>query len=283
MIHIIFCAYDMSFKISMPLTIYILRAVDPKYREMTKNFITQEKVRKDKWGPYFVEIARRTVDAAKDHDKVVLSHATYKEEARDVVIEKIVEGGVPRDHITVIELTIDPIVKARGLYYRSKRQCEQYGISMEDACKGHIEWEGDKLTEEKFIKAVVPEGGNPNPGYEDCPIAKKADVSGRDISHCDNVDKALELTRSLDWTYESICAKVFPLDKERDAEWVATGSMEEFQKISAEVATNPAIKDDAKDTEEVKELKKKRRSTLIAAKSWREMSDFGKLALEDDE
>ena len=62
---------------------------------------------------------------------------------------------------------------------------------------------------------------------------------------------------------------------------VATGSMDEYGKIMAQNATNPAIKDDAKDTEEVKELKQKRRSTLIAAKSWREMDI--KLDLEDDE
>jgi len=51
------------------------------------------KGRKDKWGPYFEEIARRTVDAAKDNDKVVLSHATYKEDMRDLAIQEIVKGG----------------------------------------------------------------------------------------------------------------------------------------------------------------------------------------------
>lgn len=76
------------------------------------------------------------------------------------------------------------------------------------------------------------------------------------------------------------------VDKARDAEMVATGSMEEFQKIMAEVATNPAIKDDEKDTDEVKDLKKKRRSTLIQTKAWKESlrgMDIGKLDLEDDE
>ena len=71
------------------------------------------------------------------------------------------------------------------------------------------------------------------------------------------------------------------MDKARDAEMVATGSMEEFGKIMAELATNPAIKDDEKDTDEVKDLKKKRRSTLIQTKSWKE--SLSKLDLEDDE
>ena len=77
-------------------------------------------------------------------------------------------------------------------------------------CKAYFKWEGDELTEEKYIKAICPEGSTPDDGYEPCPIAKKVDVSGRDITHCDNLDKALGLTRSDDWTYESICDKVLP-------------------------------------------------------------------------
>lgn len=72
------------------------------------------------------------------------------------------------------------------------------------------------------------------------------------------------------------------MDKARDAEFIASGSMEEMGKITAELATNPALKDDEKDTEEVKEIKKKRRSTLIGTKSLR-IADFEKLDLEDDE
>jgi len=219
-------------------------------------------------------LLRSPVEAAKDNDKVVLTHATYKPEARDVVIETIVKGGVPRDHITIIELTIDKIIKFRGLYHRMKRQAEQNGITIEETMKDHWEWEGDELTEEKAIKIMLAEEEKQKLiDFEPCPIAKKVDVSGRDISHCDNLDKALQLTRLDDWTYESICDKVLPLDKERDAEFIASGSMEECSKIIGEISPDSAIKDDEKDTAEVKELKQKRRSTIIQAKSWRDM-DF---------
>ena len=72
------------------------------------------------------------------------------------------------------------------------------------------------------------------------------------------------------------------MDKERDAEFIASGSMEEITKIWGELSPDSAIKEDEKDTEEVKELKQKRRSTLIQAKSWKEI-DFSKLDLGDDE
>lgn len=96
---------------------------------------------------------------------------------------------------------------------------------------------------------------------------------------------ALSLSDSNPFSFISTILSYHAVDKARDAEMVATGSMDEFQKIMAELATNPAIKDDEKDTDEVKELKKKRRSTLIQTKSWKESlrMDIGKLNLEDDE
>ena len=259
-------------------------AVDPKYREMVISWFTSNN-KKELLAPYFQEIAKQTVDAAKDNDKVVLSHATYSEVCRDIVIETIVAGGVPREHITLVELTIDTEIKLRYLYKRTKRQAEQQGITIEQSCEG-LEYEGDELSEDIFVKAMMKtyadSGGDWAGTFEPCPSDwKKVDVSGRDISHCDNLDKALGLTRSPDWTYESICDAVLPLDKARDAESTANGSMEEIGKIFAELSANPALKDDDKDTEEVKEIKQKRRSTLIQARSWKEL-DFSKIDLEDD-
>ena len=98
--------------------------------EMTRNFIQTfggVNLARELWAPYFEEIGKQTVDAAKEHDRVVLSHATYKQEPRDVVIETIVKGGVPREHITILQLTIDKAVKFRYLYHRTKRQFEEQG------------------------------------------------------------------------------------------------------------------------------------------------------------
>ena len=72
------------------------------------------------------------------------------------------------------------------------------------------------------------------------------------------------------------------MDVARDVEFASNGSMAAFGEMIATLAKNPAIKDDDKDTEEVKELKSKRRSTIIQTKSWRDI-DFGKIDLEDDE
>ena len=96
------CPNDVIISIVYCIIAYIC-AVDPRYREMVKGFWTPNGT-KDDWGPYFEEIARRTVDAAKDHDKVVLSHATYSQECRDVVIETIVKGGEIWIHIIFVHM-----------------------------------------------------------------------------------------------------------------------------------------------------------------------------------
>eukprot|EP00984_Skeletonema_dohrnii_P020415 scaffold9948_cov129-Skeletonema_dohrnii-CCMP3373.AAC.1 len=92
----------------------------PKYKDIVElRFI------KDDWAPHYSELAQLTLEAAKDNDKVVLSHATDKNVQRDHVIKKLIEGGASEDKISIVQLTIDPKVKARGMYLRTKRMAEQ--------------------------------------------------------------------------------------------------------------------------------------------------------------
>jgi len=42
----------------------------------------------------------------------------------------LIEGGASEDKITIIQLTIHPRVKARGLYHRTARVAEQSGMTM---------------------------------------------------------------------------------------------------------------------------------------------------------
>ncbi len=76
--------------------------------------VPEYKVMTEKWwfegdfAPYFSELARLTLEGAKEHDKVVLSHATDKNEWRDHVIKELIKGGASKDKITILQLTIDP-------------------------------------------------------------------------------------------------------------------------------------------------------------------------------
>ena len=86
-------------------------ALVPEYKEMIGKCMMT-----DDWAPMYSELARLTLEGAKEHDKVVLSHATDKNKYRDHLIKKLIEGGASEDQITIIQLTIDP----KG---RNQKQC----------------------------------------------------------------------------------------------------------------------------------------------------------------
>ncbi len=75
----------------------------PEYKVMTEKWAVE-----GDYAPYFSELSRLTLEGAKEHDKVVLSHATEKNEWRDHVIKELIKGGASQDQITIIQLTIDP-------------------------------------------------------------------------------------------------------------------------------------------------------------------------------
>ena len=96
------------------------------------------------WKPYFGEIADQTIDAAKkgSNQYVVLSHATYRQAWREFVVKKLVEGGVKEENITVLYLTVNPDVKLKRLYYRTKTLIENACMTLGDFMRTQG-WEGD--------------------------------------------------------------------------------------------------------------------------------------------
>ncbi|KAL7530501.1 hypothetical protein ACHAWF_003402, partial [Thalassiosira exigua] len=260
----------------------------PEYRELSKNllmvFMAREKATttgdandciesEHLWGPHYDELARLTLEAAKDHEKVVLTHATPKNAERDRIVKKLVDGGVPRENITLIQLTIDLDVKYRGLYYRTLVQggVDAGVMTMEDVCKSWgWEFEGE-MTADKFVecsKKFPSYFKGSEMSFQTRSDATKVDVSGRDITHCDNLDAALGLVRSVDWSYENIVNKVKPLDEQRDRDMVANEiGRKVLPELMAEIESeqNP---DAAKKEDEAKiltEAMKKRRSSLFQA------------------
>eukprot|EP00985_Skeletonema_marinoi_P019984 scaffold11650_cov77-Skeletonema_marinoi.AAC.1 len=242
----------------------------PEYKEMAEKMILE-----GDWAPYYSELARLTLEAAKDNDKVVLSHATDKNEMRDHVIKKLIEDGASGDKITIIQLTIDPKVKARGLYHRTARMAEQSGMTMTG-----------EMTEEKWINMCLEAEAENADFFEVHPKAIMVDISGRDVTHFDNVDKALGLTRSTELPYESICAKVKPIDEARDKIVMESGFFEAIAEIAAKAeaqngqSSSLAIEEEGEDEKKVEEMKK-RRSTIVQCEvSMRGMSSRS-LSLRD--
>ena len=121
-------------------------------------------------------------------------------------------------------------------------------------------FEGE-ITEDKCVEYMVKNDPTPST-FEVHPNAIMVDVSGRDITHFDNVDAALGLTRPDDSTYESICDEVKPIDVARDAKTMNSGFFEVIAEIQAKVNPSLAIDEEGEEEKKVEEMKK-RRSSIV--------------------
>lgn len=188
---------------------------------------------KELWEPYYKVIADATVEAAKKSTagKVVLSHATNRQGIREYVVNVLLEGGASSQNITVLELTIDMKVKLQGLYHRLKFQAEQCGITLGDYLRSTGWDDGGDTDKEPTISDYMEwqvkrnDIFSNNTLYQGCPddypYGKAVDVSGRNMSHLDNVDTALGLVGQRNdktLSFEEIRDTVKLLDAARDAE-----------------------------------------------------------------
>jgi len=196
---------------------------------------------------------------------------------REFIVDKLVEGGATRGNITVLELMINPDVKMKGLYYRSKELMVNGGMTIGDRMR--IDgWEGvGDATCAQFIEFQKKEHPNVagNGTFEKIPsgYGKTVDVSGRDMTHLDGVDEALGLVgkrNNTTFTFEEIRGKVKVIDQKREEDMIANGAGEEIAKIIKKIMDGNIDDEDkeddvvvATDTDEQNQIMA-RRSSLIS-------------------
>lgn len=225
------------------------------------------------WQPYMKEIAQMTLDAAKNSDRVVLTFACLKQEWRDVIMNILKNGVAEGDNVSMLYLTIDEDVKLEGLYYRTKRQVEAVGITLEDYMKSSG-WEGEgDISLEEFKKFSKNTPGQM--GYficDDPPLyTKVVDVGGRDVTALDGVDKALGLERDPNLSYEDIVENVIALDLKRDeanAENYDEEAVKEWMESQKEAGKGKPEMED-----ELEQIKKRRSSLMKVDEINRKFSD----------
>jgi len=202
------------------------------------------------WQPYMQELVDMTLDAAKTSDKVVLTKNVQYQNQRDFVITKLKEGGAADNNITLVFLTMDEDVKLEGLYHRTKQQVEANGMTMEDAMKAYGVWDGEGVfSVDKFkagTSALCPDIDGP-PSY-----AKVLDVTVRDETSLESVDKVFGLDRDWNVSYDEIVKELTAVDVKRDND--TPYDLKEMGKIDKEVKMK---------SKEEQELIQKRRSSLL--------------------
>ena len=119
--------------------------------------------------------------------------------------------------------------------------------------------------------------------FEVHPKAVMVDISGRDVTHFDNVDKVLGLTRSNELSYESICAKVKPIDEARDKITMANGFFEAIAEMQAKLGNKSLdIEEEGVDEKKVEEMKKRRSSIVQCELLVRDISASSVKSTETD-
>ena len=214
------------------------------------------------WRPYQQVQVDSALQAAKTHEKVVITFAQPYQICRDYVMSKLKEGGAT--NVTMLYLTIDQDTKLEALYHRMVQQLKPHGVSLLDYLKwdGSYDWTHDRdPTKEEYKELILAPGkiGNmmimePAPSY-----AKVVDVSSRDEAAMDAIDAALGLHRASVCTesYDTIVTKVRAIDVQRDVETPYCAAM--FPEIEKEIAEALAL---AK-TEEEKVQIKRRASSIV--------------------
>jgi len=220
---------DIIFK-TQHLNEYYNKLVNPESIEGMTDFSEKmvEFNKKSFYQPFYFELARLMLEGAKESNKVVLSQATFKMEQRLFVREKLIKAGAKSENITMIFLDIDNDVHDKGAWKRWNYQAECSGCSIEDLYKNWMGIEG--IVDFDTWVAKWQDGFNRKqwiPPQELERPYEVVDVSARDITVLDSIDKALniESTRPNDLMYEEMQEKIAAVDKKRDKELLA-GVME---------------------------------------------------------
>jgi len=260
----------------------------PEYKDMTDKLMEclstkyHNKVAPDEiWQPYMKELATLTVEATKNSDKVVLTFACLRQEWRDYIMQILKDGVSEEDTVSMLYLTINEDVKLEGLYYRSKRQCEGVGMTLEDVMRLQG-WDSDgdrdlSVEEYKTFSKNTPGQCGSFLCVDPPSYAKVVDVTGRDVTALDGVDTALGLQRDPNLSYEEIVERVLAIDHKRDAESSEGYTEEEIKEFFAKMKhTGENKKSDTEMEHEHEKIINMRRSSLLSVESlnhWLTVSD----------
>jgi hypothetical protein len=210
---------------------------------------------KEGFHSYMTILANHTLEAAKDSDTVVLTHATYIEQQRLFLRENLLEAGAKAENITMLFLHCDRDVHYEGAWKRWNDLVAASGCTLNQFFKSVIGVPNivDYNSFCQFQDAFVSTFQGPQESERPCEVV---DVTSRDISVLDSIDKVLGIqdTRPKDMTYKEMEDKIKVIDQKRDKEFGA--------KLAARINASEKEKELAK-TEPIKYVA--RRSSLVEA------------------
>jgi hypothetical protein len=230
---------------------------------------------------YFDILARLTLEAARESNTVVMTHATYFRVVRDYFRKLLVDGGAK--DVSTVFLKCDPEPHAKALWERINRQARDSGIPLSTL----LEMWGAKLNEETledFTRWFI-EKSTVYSAFEEVEEAEQPytliNNTAKDATVLDRLDEVFGIDPNkprCEGTYEEMIEAIKAVDAKRDE------AMYEFQRELFEAEAEKNNDEEAKaELEEMaktepKKLAARRSSLLDAAKagSLRRMSSLSK-------
>merc|ERR1712086_224511 len=162
----------------------------------------------------------------KDTNKIVFTHATYRQCVRDYVIERLQQDdvGIPNPKITLIELNVDRKKRLNAIYQRNKKLAEAGQPTLEDQMRSmgwNIKGAMNRKTFKKFYTKYLEV---PFEHQKECKSSEEAivrfvDATDRDVTCLDKLDNALGLTRPSNLPYLDMCDRINDLNERRDQKY----------------------------------------------------------------
>mmetsp|Transcript_12639 Transcript_12639/g.14458 ORF Transcript_12639/g.14458 Transcript_12639/m.14458 type:complete len:328 (-) Transcript_12639:148-1131(-) len=181
------------------------------------------------WKPYMQELARLTLEGAKDSNKVVLTHASFKVPQRLFLRQQLIDAGVHDVSMIFLECDFDAHMDA--VWKRYLRLAGQNGTTLEELFKG---WGVEGIVDfGSFVKCQKEWGLMYQEPHDSEKPFTVIDNTAKDMTVLDSYDMALGIQDKHrgDLTYSQLVEKIKDADIKRDQKWMdrknATASSEE--------------------------------------------------------
>jgi len=206
---------------------------------------------------YFSIVARLSLEAARDSDVVVMSHATSSQKNRLFFRQVLTDAGAK--DVSSVFLYCDPDAHAEVLYKRSLRQAEQ--AHSDPQVIFHFLGAERPLEDVTAFKQWFKNESLVYNGFQEASEAEQpysvVDNTAKDVTVLDSLDEALGLDKNEsrgDGTYEEMIEKIRAVDIARDQV-----AMQAFHEILE--------RDNSESAEATKELAKNEPKKLAARRA----------------
>lgn len=174
---------------------------------------------KDGWKAYISELARLTLEAAKDSNKVVLTHASYFAPMRIFLCQQLIDAGAK--DVTMVCLHCDEDAHLEAVWNRFHHLAEQADLTVEELHKG---WGVEGIVDfDAFRKDFKDKHYGLFDELQECEKPfKVVDVTAKDVTVMDRIDEAVGIQDENrgDLSYEEMVEKIKSIDLQRDQEWM---------------------------------------------------------------